>query len=160
MAALFMTIDQQLQNLIENAPPGASLEEAIQVVSPVIRNVARQLQHLEYYILQTVNGQWLQATIAHKDNPAQPKQVIYAYASLSSAAKDKLAASNPNLMAIPVPVAQLLFQLPSISPVDSLIFLETEARDQAIEVRRDDIKTMFYNRLSQQAKPQVPPNMA
>ncbi|MBE9064242.1 hypothetical protein [cf. Phormidesmis sp. LEGE 11477] len=155
-----MTIDQQLQSLIENAPPEANLKEAIQAVSPVIRNVARQLQHLEYYILQTVNRQWLQATIAHKDNPTQPKRVIYAYASLSSAAGDKLAASNPDLMAVPVPLAQLLFQLPSISPVDSLIFLETEARDQAVEVRREDMRKMFHRRLSQRVKPQAPPDIA
>lgn len=155
-----MTIDQQLQKLIEDAPSGANLKEAIQVVSPVIANVASQLQHLEYYILQTASRQWLQATIAHKDNPTQSKKVIYAYSSLSSAAGDKIAASNPNLMAIPVPVAQLLFQLPSITPVDSLIFLETEARDRAIEVRRDDIKALFHSRLSQGAKRQVPPDIA
>ena len=155
-----MTIDQQLQSLIEEAPSSANLKEAIQVVSPVIFEVARQLQHLEYYILQTGGRQWLQATIAHKDNPTQPRRVIYAYSSLSSAAGDKLAASNPNLMAVPVPVAQLLFQLPAISPVDSLIFLETEARDQAVEVRRRDLKAMFHSRLSQRAKSHVPPDIA
>ncbi|EDX87100.1 hypothetical protein S7335_4807 [Synechococcus sp. PCC 7335] len=155
-----MTIDRQLQKLIEDAPSEANLRKAIQVVSPIISNIASQLQHLEYYILQTANRQWLQATIAHKDNPTQSKRVIYAYPSLSSAAGDKLAASTPNLMAIPVPVAQLLFQLPSITPVDSLIFIETEARDQAIEVRRDDIKAMFHSRLSQHARRQVPPDIA
>ena len=158
--AAFMTIDLQLQSLIEAAPPEANIKQAIQVVAPVIRNVAQQLQHLEYYILQSASRQWLQATIAHKDRPTEPKRVIYAYPSLRAAAGDKLAASNPGLMAIPIPVAQLLFQLPSISPVDSLIFLENEARDQAIEVRREDIRSMFQSRLSQSLKPQVPPDIA
>ena len=155
-----MDIEHQIQALIEGAPPEANIKQAIQAVSPVIRTVAQQLQHLEYYILQSVNNQWLQATVARKDNPAQPKRVIYAYPSLAAAAGDKLAKSNPDLMALPVPLARLLFQLPSIEPVDSLIFLETERRDRAIEVRRQDIKNMFQAHLTQNMKPQVPPNIA
>ncbi|MEL6778607.1 MAG: hypothetical protein AAFO06_15265 [Cyanobacteria bacterium J06597_16] len=155
-----MNIDQQLQDLIEGAPPEADLKEAIKTVSPVIRTIAKQLKHSEYYILQSVSKQWLQATIAHKDNPTQPKRVVYAYPSLAAAAGDKLAKSNPGLMALPIPVARLLFQLPSIAPVDSLIFLETESREQAIEVRRTDLKILFQNQLTQNMPPQVPPNIA
>ena len=155
-----MDIEQQLQALIDGAPPEADLQNAIKTVAPVIRNVAKQLKHAEYYILQSVSRQWLQATIAHKDSPSQPKRVVYAYPSLAAAAGDKLAKSNPGLMALPVPVAQLLFQLPSIEPVDSLIFLETEARDQAIEVRRSNLKTLFQSQLTQKMKAQVPPDIA
>ncbi|MEL7067485.1 MAG: hypothetical protein AAGN15_02395 [Cyanobacteria bacterium J06581_3] len=155
-----MDIEQQLQALIDGAPLEADLQNAIKTVAPVIRNVAKQLKHAEYYILQSVSRQWLQATIAHKDSPSQPKRVVYAYPSLAAAAGDKLAKSNPGLMALPVPVAQLLFQLPSIEPVDSLIFLETEARDQAIEVRRSDLKTLFQSQLTQKMKAQVPPDIA
>ncbi|MEL7360004.1 MAG: hypothetical protein AAFN40_26160 [Cyanobacteria bacterium J06560_6] len=155
-----MDIEQQLQALIDGAPPEADLQNAIKTVAPVIRNVAKQLKYAEYYILQSVSRQWLQATIAHKDSPSQPKRVVYAYPSLAAAAGDKLAKSNPGLMALPVPVAQLLFQLPSIEPVDSLIFLETEARDQAIEVRRSDLKTLFQSQLTQKMKAQVPPDIA
>ena len=155
-----MDIDQQIQALIEGAPPEANIKKAIEVVSPVIRTVAQQLKHSEYYILQSVSNQWLQATVAHKDNPAQPKRVIYAYSSLAAAAGDRLAKSNPGLMALPVPLARLLFQLPSIEPVDSLIFLETESRDQAVEVRRSDLKKMFQAHLQQNVQPSVPPNIA
>jgi len=155
-----MDIEQQLQDLIDGAPPEANLKTAIKTVSPVIRTVAKQLKHAEYYILQSIQKQWLQATIAHKDSPNQPKRVIYAYPSLAAAASDKLAKSNPSLMALPVPVAQLLFQLPSIEPVDSLIFLETDTRDQAIEVRRNDIKILFQSQLTQNMKPTVPPDIA
>lgn len=155
-----MNIDQQLQDLIEGAPPEADLKQAIQTVSPVIQTIAKQLRHSEYYILQSVSKQWLQATVAHKDNPTKPKRVIYAYPSLSAAASDKLAKSNPGLMALPIPVARLLFQLPSIDPVDSLIFLETDSRDQAIEVRRTDLKILFQSQLTQKMKPQVPPDIA
>jgi len=155
-----MDIEQQLQDLIDGAPSEANLKAAIKTVSPVIRTVAKQLKHAEYYILQSIQKQWLQATIAHKDSPDQPKRVIYAYPSLAAAASDKLAKSNPSLMALPVPVAQLIFQLPSIEPVDSLIFLETDTRDQAVEVRRNDIKVLFQSRLTQNIKPAVPPDIA
>ena len=155
-----MTIDQQIQHLIDAAPAEANLGAAIQVVSPIIRGVAQQLQHLEYYILQSGNRRWLQATIARKDSPNQSKRVIYAYSSLNSAASDQLSASNPDLMALPIPVAQLLFQLPSISPVDSLIFFEDDARKQAVEVRRDELKSMFQGQLARSIKPQVPPDIA
>ena len=63
-------------------------------------------------------------------------------------------------MALPVPLARLLFQLPSIEPVDSMIFLETERRDQAVEVRRADLKNMFQAQLQQSMRPPVPPNIA
>ncbi|MEO1622779.1 MAG: hypothetical protein AAFU53_17305 [Cyanobacteria bacterium J06632_3] len=155
-----MDIEQQLNALIDGAPSEANLKAAIKTVSPVIRTVAKQLKHSEYYILQSVQRQWLQATIAHKNSPNQPKRVIYAYPSLAAAASDKLAKSNPGLMALPVPVAQLLFQLPSIDPVDSLIFLETDNRDQAIEVRRTDLKILFQSQLTQLAQLQVPPDIA
>ncbi|MGC1307505.1 MAG: hypothetical protein WA885_09770 [Phormidesmis sp.] len=155
-----MDIDQQLQDLIDGAPPEADLKQAIQTVSPVIRTIAQKLKHSQYYILQSVSKQWLQATVAHKDNPTQPKRVVYAYPSLAAAASDKLAKSNPGLMALPIPVARLLFQLPSIEPVDSLIFLETATRDQAIEVRRTDLKLLFQSQLTQNMKPQVPPDIA
>lgn len=155
-----MDIDQQLQALIEGAPPEADLKQAIETVSPVIRAIAQQLQHSEYYILQSVSQQWLQATIARKDNPTEPKRVIYAYPSLAAAAGDQLANSSPGIMALPVPTARLLFQLPSIEPVDSLIFLESDARDQAIEVRRADLKVLFQSQLTQQMRPQFPPNIA
>ena len=155
-----MDIEQQLNALIDGAPSEANLKAAIKTVSPVIRTVAKQPKHSEYYILQSVQRQWLQATIAHKNSPNQPKRVIYAYPSLAAAASDKLAKSNPGLMALPVPVAQLLFQLPSIDPVDSLIFLETDNRDQAIEVRRTDLKILFQSQLTQSAQPQVPPDIA
>ncbi|MEM6867586.1 MAG: hypothetical protein AAGB19_05060 [Cyanobacteria bacterium P01_F01_bin.3] len=153
-------IDKQLHDLIEGAPKEADLRTAIKTVSPVIKTVASQLQHAEYYILQSISRQWLQATIAHKDSPSKPKRVIYAYPSLAAAGNDKLAKSNPGLMALPVPVAQLLFQLPSIEPVDSLIFLETDTRDKAIEVRRADLKILFQSQLTQSMKPQVPPDIA
>ncbi|MEM6451368.1 MAG: hypothetical protein AAF703_13750 [Cyanobacteria bacterium P01_D01_bin.105] len=159
-----MDIDQQLQNLIDGAPPEAGLQQAIETVAPVIRAIAHQLKHSEYFILQSVSKQWLQATIAHKDAPTQPKRVIYAYPSLTAAAGDKLAKSNPGLMALPMPAAELLFRLPSIEPVDSLIFIETEARDQAIEVKRSEIKTMFQTQITQNMssshQTQLPPDIA
>ena len=155
-----MDIDQQLQELIEGAPPEADLRQAIKTVSPVIQAIAQQLKHSEYYILQSVNRQWLQATVAHRDRPSQPKQVIYAYPSLAAAANDKLAKSNPDLMALPIPVARLLFQLPSIEPVDSLIFLGDDPQGQAVEVRRADLKILFQSQLTQQMKPTVPPDIA
>lgn len=155
-----MDIDRQLQELIEGAPPEADLRQAIKTVSPVIQAIAQQLKYSEYYILQSVGRQWLQATIAHKDNPTQPKRVVYAYPSLAAAASDQLAKSNPGLMALPVPVARLLFQLPAIEPVDSLIFLAGDSQGQAIEVRRTDLKILFQSQLTQQMKPSVPPDIA
>lgn len=156
-----MDIDQQLQDLVDGAPPEADLKQAIQAVAPVIKGISNQLAHSQYFILQSVNKQWLQATIAHKSNPTQPKRVIYAYSSLASAANDKLAKSNPGLMALPISVAELLFRLPSIEPVDSLIFLEDESRTQAIEVKRVEIKALFQAQIVQKMRsPQVPPDFA
>ncbi|MGB3291937.1 MAG: hypothetical protein WBB01_02975 [Phormidesmis sp.] len=155
-----MDIDQQLQELIEGAPPEADLRQAIKTVSPVIQAIAQQLKHPEYYILQSVNRQWLQATVARVDHPTQPKHVVYAYPSLAAAANDKLAKSNPDLMALPIPVARLLFQLPAINSIDSLIFLADDPKGQAVEVRRADLKILFQSQLTQQIKPAVPPDIA
>ena len=159
-----MDIDQQLQVLIDGAPPEADLQQAIQAVAPVIKAIAKQLRHSEYFILQSVSKQWLQATIAHKSSPVQPKRVVYAYPSLSAAAGDKLAKSNPGLMALPISAAELIFRLPSIEPLDSLVFIETEARDQAIEVKRSEVKAMFHTQITQRMSPshqtQTPSDLA
>ena len=54
------------------------MEEA---VNPVLAAMARQLKHLQYYVVQNSQGDWLLTTLAHRRQPQQEKRVIYAFAT-------------------------------------------------------------------------------
>jgi hypothetical protein len=124
-----MNIDQQIQQLIEQAPLyGASVEE-IQLVAPVFRAMAAQLQHSQYYILQNLEQNWVMTTLKHRTQADSTKNVVYAYPSLE-AVKANIATLDPEIMALPVPVVQILFQMLALEPIDSIIFFETSNSQQ------------------------------
>jgi len=47
------------------------MEEA---VNPVLAAFARQLKHLQYYVVQNSQGDWLLTTLAHRQPPQQEKK--------------------------------------------------------------------------------------
>ncbi|NJO18940.1 MAG: hypothetical protein HC838_01155, partial [Spirulinaceae cyanobacterium RM2_2_10] len=54
---LTMNLNEQLQRLIDDAPEDGSMPILIEhAVVPVLRLLAQRLQHLEYYVLQSLDG--------------------------------------------------------------------------------------------------------
>lgn len=153
-----MTLEQQLQIIIDNAAnygvPSAVVEQAI---APILKSFAQQLQHLEYYVLQNLDEDWVLTTIT---NPQlqQSKTVIYAFVSVQDAATFQ-GTANPNLIAMPISVVQLLFRLFSLEQVDSIIFLENSPNlNHGVEIKRDRLSQLVQQQIQQLAK--IPPNLA
>lgn len=145
-----MTLEQQLQLIIdegeENDVPPVVLERAI---APVLKLFAEQLQQLEYFILQNLAEELVLTTIANpQSRSGKVKRVIYAFVSVGDAAKfrDK----NSDLVAMPVPLVQLLFRLIALERVDSLIFLEDSTNlNLGVEIERDRLSQLIQERIIQ-----------
>lgn len=153
-----MDIEQQLQEIIDDAPNyGVPQEVVSKAIAPVLRSCAAQLQHLEYYVLQNLDSDWVLTTLA---NPKlqQEKRVIYAFVSVQDAAVFQKR-QNPDLIAMPISVVQLLFRLFSLQQVDSIIFLDNSLDlEQGVEVRRDLLAEAITNQIKQLKQP--PSNFA
>lgn len=153
-----MELEQQLAEIINNAADyGVSPMVIEKAITPVIKLFVTQLQHLEYYVLQNLAEDWVLTTIA---NPQlnQSKKVIYAFVSVRDAAtfQGKI---NPDLIAMPITVAQLLFSLFSLQQVDSIIFLEdSQNLNRGIEIKRDHLTELIRQQIVQLS--QTPPNIA
>ena len=152
-----MELEQQLEILIDDAAnygvPTMVVEHAI---APILRLFAEQLQHLEYYVLQNIEEDWVLTTIT---NPQlkQEKKVIYAFVTVQDAATFEKRA-NPDLMAMPIPVVQLLFRVFSLQQVDSIIFMESQDLSRGTEVKRDRLFDLIRHQIKQLG--QTPPDIA
>lgn len=150
-----MKLDRQLEILIEDAAnygvPPVAIKQAI---APVLRSFAEQLQCLEYYILQNIEQDWVLTTIANSQS--QEKRVIYAFKSLADAASF---GGQSNLIAMPIPIAQLLFRLFSLQQVDSIIFLEDSLNlDRGVEIERNHLSKLIQQQIKRLN--QHPPHIA
>lgn len=153
-----MDLEQQVAAIINDAPdygvPSMVIEKAI---APILKLYASQLQHLEYYVLQNLAEDWILTTIT---NPKlnQNKKVIYAFISVQDAATFQ-GKTNPDLIAMPISVIQLLFRLFSLQQVDSIIFLENSQNlNQGMEIQRDQLSQLIQEQLKQLTN--TPPDIA
>lgn len=134
-----MNIDEQIQQLIEQAPQYGVRTEEIRLIAPAFKSVASQLQHSQYYILQNLAQSWVMTTLKHRTQPEFTKNVVYAYPSLE-AVKASITTLDPEIMALPIPVIQILFQMLAMEPVDSIIFFESAGDQTGIEVSRQGLR--------------------
>jgi hypothetical protein len=144
-----MDLEQQLQALIDNAPPDGTTPKIVEAIAPALKLLASQLQQLEYYILQTLDEGWVLTTLSNRTQPNVQKNVIYAFSTLKDAA-DFQAISDPQIVALPVPVTHILFQMLALDSVTSTVFFDTPGNLTAgTEVRRDDLQTLIQTQLRQ-----------
>lgn len=155
-------LDQQIQTLIDNAPEegniGAVLQEA---VVPTLKAFALQMQHLEYYILQSSDGGWVLTTLRNRQHPQLEKKVIYAFATHKDALEFSRTAMTKTIP-MPIAIAQILFQLFALDRVDSIVFLETPGdRVNGTEVHRADLQKLVQQNLQEyQKRSNLPPDIA
>lgn len=152
-----MELEQQLKLLIADADshgvPSVVMELA---VAPVLKMLATQLQHEEYYILQNLESDWVLTTISNA-KLKQQKKVIYAFITVRDAAIQ--GKSDPTLIAAPISVVQLLFRLFSLQQVDSIIFMNNSSDlNNGIEVRRDRFLALIQQQIEKLK--QTPPYIA
>ena len=158
---VLMDLDQQLQVLIDNAPKDGTTPKLVETIVPVLKLVASQLRHLEYYILQTLDEGWVITTLSNRAQPEIEKNVIYAFPTLKDAA-DFQSSPDPQILAAAVPVTHILFQMLALDAVTSTVFFDTPGNLAAgTEVRRDDLQTLIQTQLqrSQSVPRSYPSNL-
>jgi len=144
-----MDLEQQIQVLVDNAPQDGTTPKAIKAIAPVLTLVASQLEHLDYYILQTLDQGWVLTTLSNRAQPEIEKNVIYAFPTLKDAA-DFQSVSDPEVLAVTVPVTHILFQMLAIETLTSIVFFDTPGNlTAAIEVRRDNLQQLIQTQLQQ-----------
>jgi hypothetical protein len=144
-----MDLEQQIQVLVDNAPQDGTMPKAIEAIAPVLTLVASQLQHSDYYILQTLDQGWVLTTLSNRAQPEIEKNVIYAFPTLKDAA-DFQSVSDPEILAVTVPVTHILFQMLAIETLTSIVFFDTPGNLTAgIEVRRDNLQQLIQTQLQQ-----------
>jgi hypothetical protein len=142
-----MDLQDQIQALIENAPDDEVTQEGVQVVAAALGEVAQGLGHPEYYVLQNFQQQWQVTTLQHRTQDTVQKTVLYAYAHLTDATQ---AGQSDDLIAVPVPIVQLLFQFFSFENVDSFLFLDNVHNpDQIREIKLQDLQALVHAFLEQ-----------
>lgn len=155
---LSMDLQPQVQALIDEAPQDGGMPAAIRVIAPLLQGLAeRRLRFEQYYILQNLQGNWQLTTLQHRQKPGLEKTVVYAFANLQDATRSSRSA---DLIALPVPVIPLLFQLLALEPVDSILFLETMGDlDKSEEITRQELQQLIQTALRQN-QPSPPMDIA
>ena len=162
-----MDVEAEIKQIIDNAPkygvPTLVMEQA---VVPVLKLFAKNLQHQEYQVIQTLDGDWVLTTLESREQPEKQTTVVYAFATLKDAATFP-GAKDPKLMAMPLSAIQVLFQLFAIDRLDSIIFLETPGDlSTGKQIDRADLQNSIQGRLQQletENNPKsdnIPPNFA
>jgi hypothetical protein len=155
-----MDIDQQLEKLIEEAPAERGMPKVMEyAIAPILKRIAQQLQHQDYYILQNVEEKWQVTTLRHRQDENLKKRVIYAFPSLEDAGTFAQHSDDPQLMALPVPVANILFELLAFDQVDSVIFFDESGNyDNGTEIPRDKLQQLIREQLKKlKEKTEEPP---
>jgi len=157
-----MDHDQQIQILIDQAPPDGTTPQIIQAISPVLKALAAQLKNNEYFILQTLAQGWMMTTLSNRAEPGVEKNVIYAFPTLQDVALSPYSLDDPELMALPMPVTHILFQMLAMKTVYSVVFFENPGNvSQGTEVKRSDVQQLVQHQLQQiQDRNAVPPDIA
>ncbi|MFB2898205.1 hypothetical protein ACE1CI_35255 [Aerosakkonemataceae cyanobacterium BLCC-F50] len=162
-----MDLDRQIQVLIDNAPNDGRTPQAMRAIAPALKLVASQLQHPQYYVLQTLDDAWVLTTFTNSEQPQETKHILYAFPTLQDVTTQTSPLENPEVMAIPVPVTHILFQMVAMDTVDSAIFFETPGNlSEGVQLRREDLQNLVQSHLEQefparQSSPgNIPPNIA
>lgn len=162
-----MKLEQQFKLLLDEAPRyGVPTLVMQQAVIPALKQLAGQLGHANYYVVQTEVGDWIMTVLQHKEKPQLEKKVIYAFASREDAAK--FSESNEQIsQVVKVPVANLLFELFALERVDSIIFIDAPSnRKQGKEIPRPALQAMIQEGLKKLQPPrqvrsrEIPPDIA
>ncbi|MFB2770222.1 hypothetical protein ACE1AT_13180 [Pelatocladus sp. BLCC-F211] len=159
-----MDLKAQIQSLIDNAPQDGITPKLVAAIAPALSAIAQKLRHPQYHILQNLDQQWVLTTLSNRGNPQEEKQVIYAFPTLQDIPTSYSAGLDPQVIAAPIPVTHILFQLLALEPVDSIVFFDTaESNINGIEVRRSDLQHLVQQQLQKNRPPfkgEVPTDIA
>ncbi|MBE9184074.1 hypothetical protein IQ270_04885 [Microcoleus sp. LEGE 07076] len=152
-----MDFDQQIQALIEKAPPDGSTPQILQAIAPALILIAQQLQHLEYSILQALDESWAIVVLSNLKQPGRQKKVIYAFPTLKDASSAAAVAAD-RVRPVLLPVTHILFQMIALEGLDSIVFFENPGNQEVgTEIPREQVQELISVYL-QQYRSAPPPN--
>ena len=162
-----MRLDRQLQELVaESAQYGVAPIVMERAIAPVFQSIAQQLEHLEYYVLQNLQEDWVISVLRNRATPpsqgdsptATEKKVIYAFTTVKDAKNFNMSGED-DLVAVALPIVQILFRIFSLEQIDSAIFFNRSGNTaQGIEVKRSDLQRSIRQQLLKLKT--IPPNLA
>lgn len=154
-----MDLDQQIQELLDQAPDDGVTPGAVQAIAPALKLVAGQLKHPQYHILQTLDGRWVMVTMNNQTQANTSKNVVYAFSTLKDAMTSP-ATKDPQVIAVPIPVTHILFQMVAMTSIDGIVFFEIPGNPQkGSEVTRESIQQLIQAHLRPlQPPPASPPS--
>jgi len=159
-----MDLDQQIAALIAEAPQDGRTPELVRAIAPVLKQVGERLHHEQYYILQSPDQRWLSTTLRSQRQPQRQKTVIYAFGRREDALSQSSPLELQPAIAVSLPVIPLLFQLVTLSPIDSVIFFEHPGNPETgTEIRRQEVEDLIQARLQKlgaSSPPEIPPDLA
>jgi hypothetical protein len=160
-----MDLDQQIQALIEKAPPDGSTPQILEAIAPALLLMAQQLQHLEYSILQAIDQSWAIVILSNLKQPGREKRVIYAWSSLQDALQ--AAAAGDRLKSVSLPVTHILFQMIALEGLESIVFFESPGNlEVGTEITREQVQNLInvylqqYRSTLQSNSSNLPPDIA
>lgn len=159
-----MNLEQQIQELVDGAPQDGVTANAVKAIAPVLSQIAERLKRTQYYVLQTLEQQWVVTTLSSQTQPEIKKNVVYAFSSHRDASASSAAWRDTQMMALPTPVIQLLFQILALNGIDSVIFFDTPDNiETGTEIRRQEIQNLIQIQLQQTSlnrNNNLPPDIA
>ncbi len=154
-------IQAQVQALVANAPQDRQTLIGVQAIAPVLEQIAQRLNHPVYCLLQSLDQRWQVTTLQHRQQPEREKTVIYAYADRQAAIRAGQSQFDRQLLVVPQPLIQLLFQMLSLEGIDSLIFLEDSGNLNVVhEITRLEIQQAVQTQLQKLVQSTPPPDLA
>jgi non-ribosomal peptide synthetase component E (peptide arylation enzyme) len=159
-----MNLESQIQLLIDNAPQDGITPKIMVSIAPVLLSIAQRLKHLQYFIVQNADQDWVVTTLSNRANPGLEKRVIYAVSTIQDVSLISDAGQDPQVLTTSMYVTQLLFQLMALKTVDSMIFVEIPgSMSKVVEVQRSELERLIEKQLQKyrhKTSSQVPPNIA
>jgi hypothetical protein len=123
-------LNLQIDQLVEDAPQDGITPGITKVLAVVLKAIAMQLHHNNYYILQAQDGSWLLTTLSNRNTPEVEKNVVYAYCSSTAANLERLKLGDPKLICAETGIIEILFRLVGLKEVDSLILFDKSTDTQ------------------------------
>lgn len=132
-----MDINQQIQMLVQQAPQYGASSREVEAIAPALVTVADRLKHPEYYVLQTLDQNWVMTVLNHPTESEVTKNILSVFPTLEDAKTSAREFDNAHVIAVPIPVIHILFQMLAMEPLDSIIFFEQPREfNTGVEVTR------------------------
>lgn len=143
-----MDLEQQIQELVEGAPQDGKTPTTVRAIAPVLKQIADKLKYSQYYILQTLDQQWVITTLSGQAESRIEKNVIYAFSSRQDVAAGSQMQQSFQMIALPLPVIHLLFQILALNTIDSIIFFDTPGNTKTgTEIRCQEVQDLIQTQL-------------